>query len=252
MVAATPTLRVQSYDTASAFLASGRNADARSTGQRATLVHRIDPERIAVQYHDTDVVTYHADGGVTLNSGGWRSQTTKERINEYAPVYLRQERGIWYLSGDTVFQDGITIAADGTVTGAAPADAKQQSARLRKQITRYTRAYVAALFAGEVDAPSNGDCWYCLMKTADGNTLGEQSHNTDHLTGHFEESYFVPSLLARAIELRPTSPLARGCLYYLWGDGDRAGMSKWEREIGERDFSKSLRWYLLHCFGEAQ
>lgn len=92
-------------------------------------------ESIAVRYHYTDVVTFRP-GSVTLNSGGWHTYTTKERINLYLPAgywsgegrkgfraSLWQDLGTWYLAvagGDVDgvyhFSDGMTLHDDGRVT----------------------------------------------------------------------------------------------------------------------------------------
>src|SRR5439155_16066680 len=37
---------------------------------------------VAVRYHRTDVATLHPDGTVTLRTGGWRTVTTRRRINQ--------------------------------------------------------------------------------------------------------------------------------------------------------------------------
>ena len=52
-------------------------------GKHATTISRLDGKTI-VTYHDTPVVTVDPDGTVTLNSGGWRSATTKTRMNQAA------------------------------------------------------------------------------------------------------------------------------------------------------------------------
>ena len=49
---------------------------------RSTILHRDGADRIAMQYRATDVVAAHRDGSITLDSGGWRTPTTKARINE--------------------------------------------------------------------------------------------------------------------------------------------------------------------------
>ena len=43
-------------------------------------------------YHATVVVSEDANGHVTLNSGGYRTVTTKRRMNEYAQTY---GAGMW-------------------------------------------------------------------------------------------------------------------------------------------------------------
>lgn len=39
--------------------------------------------------HRTSVVIFHDDGSYSLSSGGWRTRTTKERINAYLPLGMR-------------------------------------------------------------------------------------------------------------------------------------------------------------------
>jgi|TARA_R100000306_G_scaffold58364_1_gene56802 hypothetical protein len=52
-------------------------------GTHATTHIHIDGKTI-VTYHKTPVVTVDVDGTITLNSGGWRSSTTKTRMNQAA------------------------------------------------------------------------------------------------------------------------------------------------------------------------
>lgn len=39
-----------------------------------------DEDRIYVKFHNTVIVEFRPDGSVKLNSGGWRTTTTKQRI----------------------------------------------------------------------------------------------------------------------------------------------------------------------------
>ena len=39
---------------------------------------------IGIRYHDTVIVRYHANGTVTLNTGGWDTRTTFGRMNQVA------------------------------------------------------------------------------------------------------------------------------------------------------------------------
>lgn len=68
--------------------------------------------------HETDVVTYHSDGRITVNSGGWLSKTTADRIRGYIPDEYRihQRKDGWRVSrsfhGVSVtvpFEDGMDI-----------------------------------------------------------------------------------------------------------------------------------------------
>jgi hypothetical protein len=77
---------------------------------------------IALRLHETDILTYTPDGKCILNSGGWRTVTTKARMNDYAPgAPIIQKAGVWYIGGK-VYQDGCYIK-NGNVYGALPVKA---------------------------------------------------------------------------------------------------------------------------------
>jgi hypothetical protein len=229
--------------------------DKRTIGHNTILARR-DDEAISVKYHNSAVVVYFApkdDCLVTLNSCGWRTMTTKERINEFCPsgFSVYQERGTWTLSrrGENpesfTFADGITIDTYGRVFNAGPANEKERVKKLTQQIRKYANAYSAALIAGQVPEPSNGDCWGCLMVDEHGKT----AMGSDHLLSHLEESYFVPALLIRSIESRPMCQFAMGALGTIWGkvpDRDPSQVSEWEREILTRDVVASIVHYYKH------
>src|SRR2546422_4829254 len=40
---------------------------------------------IAVQLHATDVITFFEDGQIEVNTGGWDTVTTRDRISRYLP-----------------------------------------------------------------------------------------------------------------------------------------------------------------------
>ena len=44
---------------------------------------------ITVRHHSTDIITYEGDGSITLNSGGWWSSTTRNRMDRLTPDWLR-------------------------------------------------------------------------------------------------------------------------------------------------------------------
>lgn len=75
--------------------------------------------------HHTDIVVIH-NNTYTLNSGGWQTLTTKDRINAYAPVRLYQKNHEWFLAGRDVnggvdwdhpipFYDGMKVDSSGVV-----------------------------------------------------------------------------------------------------------------------------------------
>lgn len=60
-------------------------------GRRNTWIRRLSPGSmfgpIAVRYYATDIATAYVDGRVTLETGGWRTYTTKERLHDYLPSF---------------------------------------------------------------------------------------------------------------------------------------------------------------------
>lgn len=90
--------------------------DSRRIGHNTTLERRHrrgDGSRtIAVRYHATDIVTFSADGWLTINTGGWDTVTTWQRIGAILPLPWR----VWSRNGSRMLyhnQRPITPYADG-------------------------------------------------------------------------------------------------------------------------------------------
>lgn len=191
-----------SFELADKVVQTGRSGDSRKL-QNNTWLHRIDEHTIGVRLHNTDVVLIHDDGSYTLDTGGWYTVTTKDRINSYLPRPLRvySKRGRWSLwnweTHEEVhrFFDGIRVSVDGTVLNPRRAEMEAQDARekdIEKRMNKYIRKFLHALRDG-IPMPSGGDCWGCTS----GGALGDS-----HLLDHFDEDYFVPSLLINAYAAR--------------------------------------------------
>jgi hypothetical protein len=69
------------------------------SGIRATTLEWYEEDKIAMYYHGTPVVIYCENGDITLNSGGYKTVTTKARMNQAlgnrATVY--QHLFKWYV-----------------------------------------------------------------------------------------------------------------------------------------------------------
>jgi hypothetical protein len=185
---------------------------------------------IAVRLHQTDVVTAYCDGSVVLNSGGWRTVTTKDRIGRYLPGYsdpdgwrvhcnVHSSNGVWRVSrsawrdaatadnpyasewsGGWVsdFYDGLTIGPDGTVADPMGHDGTDPDRAVKRDIRRYVERYtddeIARLLAGAQDHGTAGDCWFCAM--------GEGYTDPDHLREHIREGYTMATLAYNACKAR--------------------------------------------------
>ena len=67
---------------------------------------------VAIRLHSTDVVKIHPDDTYTLQTGGWQTVTTKDRINRYSPVRVYQRNYEWFvrLNGkEYPFMEGMVV-----------------------------------------------------------------------------------------------------------------------------------------------
>lgn len=87
-----------------------------------TKVSRDYDGNLIIVLHQTAIVTYKRDIGgevtMTLNSGGWQTTTTKQRMNAFLPhrYQVFADKGSWYIrvrsaAGDDIidYHDGINL-----------------------------------------------------------------------------------------------------------------------------------------------
>lgn len=243
---------METYSTLQAYLG---NKTERPFGNNTRV--RKNADNIIVRLHATDIAIFTPDGSVTFDNGGWATPTTKDRLNRLWPcegLRIIQERGTWqvwdyYANSTRPYLNGMTVYPDGRIDyhGAEPPNPNAVK-KLIKNINRYATSYATALVAGEIGKPTEGDCWYCLFENEAGQSLGDITHNTDHLLSHIEENYFVPSLLVRA-KNNPADmcPLSQGLIYRLWYENYEAdGFGK---DILVRDVQRMIARYLKKQFG---
>jgi hypothetical protein len=88
-----------------------RNANRRKVGNN-TYAEILSDGSVGIMLHSTYVVKIHPDNTYTLNSGGWQTLTTKDRINQYSPRYVYQKNFEWFVKmGDKSypFMDGMVV-----------------------------------------------------------------------------------------------------------------------------------------------
>lgn len=210
---------------------------------------------IAVKLHGTDVLTFKPDNSTVYNSGGWRTVTTKSRMNGYGPdgFFIWQDKGIWTLGRvkgpRKLYEDGIIVTARGKITGGGNIQATKAQKRLKKRVDVYCKAFALALVEGKVPAPGAGDCFYCQMKVAEtGVPLGDATENHEHLLLHIKENYFVPGLLYNAVQApnAPISIIVKSCIDLIWnGKPILDGL----KSLIIPQVTKTLRKYIKHRLG---
>lgn len=213
-------MKVQSYADAEQYL--GSKSDRPIGSGRATRLQRRGADTIALKLHATDVVTYHRDGRIVLNSGGWRTVTTKERMNRFSPLSISQSKGHWGVvagpdfwsdpSQAVSYADGMTYHSDtGKFSGVGPDPAEEQ--KLRARLRKFAADYIKALKDGKVPEPSGGDCWGCHFRTED----SKGGMGNDHILGHLKERYYVPSMITNAFKAFGAAQVQWWGLGALWG-----------------------------------
>jgi hypothetical protein len=217
-----------------------------------------DGENLAVRLHATNVVTYHPDGRITLDSGGWRTVTTKDRIDKYAPINLWTRNGQWfvgpnwnYTGAEAIYQDGMVINPDLSFSGVMSLKEAKAEQKLRSEVRKYAKGYLAALKAGKVPAPSGGDCWYCSLKeVGTGKPLGELTDKgqNGHIREHMKKKYYVPSLAWNALEAMGASQVMRLNLAVYQGMTDQ---KPWPGDFVDEQIEKAIRRYCYRELGLA-
>lgn len=64
---------------------------------------------ISIRLHQTNILTFRSDNTCVYQTNGWQTSTTKNRINEYAPVPVYQKDYQWYFWGGEKYVDGIIV-----------------------------------------------------------------------------------------------------------------------------------------------
>jgi len=171
------------------YISKGKNKTSRPIANNTTV--RLVEGGVAIKLHNTDIVTMLDNGKTILSSGGWRTHTTKERLNEYTRSGISQKLGVWYMRDKSLFYDGIELDINGDVIKPQNTEKyEKELIKIKKRAKTYAHNFALALEAGKVDFPSGGDCWYCLML--------QGVNNDRHIIDHMDKSYFVPSLLVNA------------------------------------------------------
>lgn len=79
-----------------------------------TLRYELPNGTICLRLHNTDIIKWHRNGTIELNSGTWRTKVTANRIRKSLPLPfgLKVASGEWKVStptGEFPFYDGIIL-----------------------------------------------------------------------------------------------------------------------------------------------
>ena len=236
---------LNNYKEAREYLDKGKNR--KKTMERPiahnTRIEQLDSGTIGIKFHNTFIIKYYSnelhgvkihDGDtIQLNTDGWKTVTTRERMNRFCPLHVWTDKGVMYISASNWyrihenkrngieskvyhFRDRMFFQPDGTVwvkVNSEPVElkpySKKDEQRKRKQLSKidtFIRNYLNKLTNGKMNQPGNGDCFICQAESNPNSTIEigtltkEDGYvpgifNPDHLLNHIREKYYVPSLM---------------------------------------------------------
>jgi len=167
----------------------------------STFQYKTEDGTLVTRQHNTDIVK-ERKGIYTLDTGGWRTRTTKDRLNAFTPYQVYSDKGIWYVQeahwdGRKVpYYDGMVLPQAFKRKGLDRLVAKQ--IKLTKQINKFCKLLDTM---EEVPQPSAGDCFMCRMP------------EPDCLKEHMREGYLHGTLLVNAMRARGYDDRAIGLHY---------------------------------------
>ena len=232
------------------FLEQGKDKTSRPA-ENNTRVIRLDASTVGVRLHETIVIRFTGEGAITLDSGNWRTVTTKERMNAYLPMPWRvySEKGQWRFYNMQTreswgYADGLTVLPDGTVTGTLPPDKEREEKENRKAVKAYARGYVDALAKGQTD--NDNPCEECVDHFDDG-----RIPDTAHLWGHIrakEYPYTLSEYLTYTAHSPHLSSFARDTWYPYTLAGRIGEVDAWS-SIAKRQYTRAIEQFLFAQFG---
>ena len=163
------------YEYYSDFLKEGRSKWDRPIANN-TRVRQLVRRKVVIKFHYTDIATFRPDGSYRLNSGGWRTTTTQNRINRFTPAKVYSDgSGNWDVYTDTDrarFVDGMVIPANGSLQDhkaevfSKHIESVRFSIHVQKQLLREAANAVSAMafectYCGEYNAGPDRFCTNC-------------------------------------------------------------------------------------------
>jgi hypothetical protein len=96
------------------------NRESKKIGHN-TLLSKTDFNEIGIRYHSTYIIKIDPTNIIKLDTKGWWTKTTKDRLNQFLNcrgVSIYQEKDMWYIRGNNgtfKYDDGIMVTEDGDI-----------------------------------------------------------------------------------------------------------------------------------------
>lgn len=100
-----PKVKLRTYKDANALLGNRKTKKIDNN----TYLERYDGgsvSRISLRLHKTNIIDYLSDGEVRVQTGGYVTVTTKDRLNKYSNAWITQRNFQWYNRDGSTFTEG--------------------------------------------------------------------------------------------------------------------------------------------------
>lgn len=231
-----------SYEEAKDLFSRAKNKEKGKPIANNTYLMKSDNDEFIIRFHETDIIKISKDNIFTLDNGGYQTLTTKERFNEFSPLRIYQHLNVWYIWNGTwnpkeneTFFNGIQCNGEGEILNPQKKEIKEEDKQKRKKLNKliknYINEFIKDIEKNGLGIPEKGDCFGCSFVDASkgiqrGKIKENESMGFDHYISHFEEGYFVRSLLWKAINERGYSNPS-----FIWQLGNI------------RIFKETLQWF---------
>jgi len=121
--------RIIDYETAFDYLKETNRLERKVANNTRIRMHDIGS--IILKYHDSDILIYRLNGSILFNSCGFRTRTTKDRLNGFQNlIYIYQHDFDWHVSSSKIkavqqdadgcvdFFDGMIVSREGEIINA--------------------------------------------------------------------------------------------------------------------------------------
>ena len=126
------------YEEAKSLFEHCRNQDRGHKLAHKTYIH-MKGRSCAIRLHKTDIVIIRPDGTYRINTGGFRTTTTKRRMNSVLPCSIGLQHGVWCI-GNSFLQDGMLVDQSGAVIGKSiPA---KDVVKIKRRVDKYCNQFI--------------------------------------------------------------------------------------------------------------
>ena len=260
--------QLDSYIEMKRYLSKGRNKDNRPApeGAKNTRIIRLDEHSIGLKLHDTVIVIYSDNGTIQLNTDGWQTVTTRERMNRWQNKFsIHQTQFIWYITYQNetyLFEDNMYLTYDNKVLSSdlkpiKPYDkqAIKKAKALKCKVDAYCNEMVNRFINQKLPMHDAGDCLLCSMVRVDNNEpLG--MNDSSHILSHIKEKYYVPSLFNNMINeaLKPNqvyglAQIDKHNIAWCYKQNGWESTEPWGLEITEKRLKMLFKRYIRRHIG---